>query len=144
METPNQLGFFDLANRYEALSQRGDPLEQLAEVIPWEVLRPTLAQVLRRSRRTQGGRPPFEAVLMFKILVLQALYTCPIIRPSIRFVTVCPSCGSCASIWRKASRMPRRSGCFAKPSLKPKSSRASLRNLKPIWPSTAYNRVAAN
>jgi len=74
MQTPTQLGFFDLTTRYEALSQQGDPLEQLAQVIPWEVFRPSLAKVLRRSKRKQGGRPPFDAVLMFKILVLQALY----------------------------------------------------------------------
>jgi transposase, IS5 family len=74
MQTPHQLGFFDLTTRYEALSQQGDPLEQLAQVIPWEAFRPALAKVLRRSKRTQGGRPPFDAVRMFKILVLQALY----------------------------------------------------------------------
>ncbi|WP_342349627.1 IS5 family transposase [uncultured Nitrospira sp.] len=74
MSIPHQLGFFDLSTRYEALSQQGDPLEQLAHVIPWEAFRPTLAKALRRSKRTKGGRPPFDAVRMFKILVLQALY----------------------------------------------------------------------
>jgi transposase, IS5 family len=69
-----QLGFFDLTTRYEALSQKGDPLEQLAQVIPWEVFRPALAKGLRRSKRQQGGRPPFDAICMFKVLVLQALY----------------------------------------------------------------------
>jgi transposase, IS5 family len=28
-----------------------------------------------RSVRGKGGRPPFDPVMMFKILVLQALYT---------------------------------------------------------------------
>ena len=74
MSTPSQLGFFDLTTRYEALSQKGDPLEQLAQVVPWEAFRPALAKVLRRSKRTQGGRPPFDAICMFKVLVLQALY----------------------------------------------------------------------
>ena len=74
MQTPHRLGFFDLTNRYAALSQQGDPLEQLAKVIPWGGFRPALAKVLRRSKRKQGGRPPFDAVLMLKILVLQALY----------------------------------------------------------------------
>jgi IS5 family transposase len=74
MPTPNQLSFFDLTTRYAALSQKGDPLEQLAQMIPWEEFRPALEAVLRRSKRKQGGRPPFDAVLMFKVLVLQALY----------------------------------------------------------------------
>ena len=33
-----------------------------------------MEKVLRRSKRQQGGRPSFDAVLMFKILVLQTLY----------------------------------------------------------------------
>jgi len=74
MPTPSQLSFFDLATRYDALSHNGDPLEALAFHVPWAKFRPTLERVLRRSKRTQGGRPPFDAVLMFKILVLQALY----------------------------------------------------------------------
>jgi len=74
MPTPSQLSFFDLATRYEALSHNGDPLASLAAHVPWEAFRPTLEVVLRRSKRKQGGRPPFDAVLMFKILVLQALY----------------------------------------------------------------------
>lgn len=74
MPTPGQLGFFDLTVRYEGLSQKGDPLEHLAGQVPWEAFRPTLLKGLRRSKRRKGGRPPFDAVLMFKILVLQALY----------------------------------------------------------------------
>jgi len=74
MPTPSQLSFFDLATRYDALSLNGDPLEALAAHVPWAEFRPALEKVLRRSKRKQGGRPPFDAVLMFKILVLQALY----------------------------------------------------------------------
>ncbi len=34
-----------------------------------------MAAALRRSPRRKGGRPPFDPVLMFKILLLQALYS---------------------------------------------------------------------
>jgi IS5 family transposase len=70
-----QPGFFDLSDRYEALSAAGDPLERLAAVIDFEVFRGPLIAGLRRGPRTKGGRPPFDPVLMFKILVLQALYS---------------------------------------------------------------------
>lgn len=30
---------------------------------------------MRRSVRGKGGRPPFDPVMMFKVLVLQALYS---------------------------------------------------------------------
>jgi transposase, IS5 family len=72
--TPSQLGFFDLTTRNEALSRQADPLEQLAQVVPWETFRLALAKVLRRSKRTKGGRPPFDAICMVKVLVLQAPY----------------------------------------------------------------------
>lgn len=74
MDTLGQLGFFDLSDRYEALTQKGDPLEQLATHIPWARFRQTLEKSLGRSKRPKGGRPPFDAILMFKVLVLQALY----------------------------------------------------------------------
>jgi transposase, IS5 family len=71
MDTPSQLGFFDLTNRYDALTEKGDPLEPLAQHIPWARFRKTLEKSLRRSK---CGRPPFDAILMFKVLVVQALY----------------------------------------------------------------------
>ncbi len=71
MDTPSQLGFFDLTNRYNALTEKGDPLEPLAQHIPWARFRKTLEKSLRRSK---CGRPPFDAILMFKVLVVQALY----------------------------------------------------------------------
>lgn len=69
-----QRGFFDLDERYAALSAAGDPLERLALVVDFEVFRPDLDAALARSDRAKGGRPPYDAVLMFKILVLQVLY----------------------------------------------------------------------
>ena len=70
-----QPGFFDLSDRYEALSAAGDPLERLSAVVDFEVFRGPLIAALRRGPRSKGGRPPFDPVLMFKVLVLQALYS---------------------------------------------------------------------
>jgi len=70
-----QPGFFDLSDRYEALSAAGDPLERLSAVVDFEIFRGPLVAALLRSARGKGGRPPFDPVLMFKILVLQALYS---------------------------------------------------------------------
>ncbi len=68
--TPGQLGFF----RYDGLRQQEDPLEPLAEPIPWPRFRKTLEKSLCRSKRVKGGRPPFDAILMFNGLGRQALY----------------------------------------------------------------------
>jgi transposase, IS5 family len=69
-----QPGLFDLDERYAALSRTGDPLERLAAVVDFEVFRAELDAALARSDRAKGGRPPMDAVMMFKVLVLQALY----------------------------------------------------------------------
>jgi transposase, IS5 family len=70
-----QAGFFDSDERLKALSASGDPLERLAGVIDFEVFRGDLKAALSRSDRARGGRPPYDPVLMFKVLVLQTLYT---------------------------------------------------------------------
>ena len=70
-----QPGFFDLDERYQRLSENGDPLVKLSALVEFEAFRPQLAMALKRSDGSKGGRPPFDAVLMFKVLVLQTLYT---------------------------------------------------------------------
>src|SRR5690606_13849242 len=69
-----QPGFWDVDERYARLSEAGDPLEKLNALVPWDVCRKPLAKALKRSDGAKGGRPPYDPVLMFKILVLQALY----------------------------------------------------------------------
>ena len=70
-----QPGFFDAEERLRALSAAGDPLERLAAAVEFELFRPELEAALRRSDRAKGGRPPYDPVLMFRVLVLQTLYT---------------------------------------------------------------------
>ena len=69
-----QSGFWDIDERYARLSKAGDPLEKLDAVVPWDVFRKPLAKALKRSDGAKGGRPAYDPILMFKILVLQALY----------------------------------------------------------------------
>jgi IS5 family transposase len=69
-----QRGFFDEQDRLEMLSKQGDPLEQLSTVINWEIFRTQLKKCFKKEPKGPGGRPPFDYVLMFKILILQRLY----------------------------------------------------------------------
>ena len=69
-----QPGFSDLEDRYALLSDGGDPLERLNEVVSFGDFRPLLEDALDRKDRGLGGRPPMDAVMMFKVLVLQSLY----------------------------------------------------------------------
>ena len=69
-----QLGFFDKENRLDKLSKLGDSLVRLNKVIDWERFRPTLNAVFKKETKGAGGRPPYDCVLMFKILILQRIY----------------------------------------------------------------------
>jgi hypothetical protein len=74
-EELGRAGFWDIDEPYVRLSEAGEPLGKLNTVVPWEVFRKPLAKALKRSDGAKGGRPPFDAVMMFKIMVLQALYS---------------------------------------------------------------------
>jgi IS5 family transposase len=69
-----QRGSFDLEDRYAQLRKAEDPLEKLAAVLGFEPFRYRLLKALKRSDGAKGARPPYEPILMFKILILQALY----------------------------------------------------------------------
>ena len=72
-----QMGFFDLSDRYASLDAKRDPLVEIDAIVPWEEFRPTLERVWRKpeaERKSRAGRKPMDAVVMFKTLVLSALY----------------------------------------------------------------------
>lgn len=67
-----QQGLFGLSDHLRRLSAYGDPLEVLAQVVDLEAFRPTLVAALAYSDGAKGGRPPYDPVTMFKVLVLAA------------------------------------------------------------------------
>jgi IS5 family transposase len=69
-----QGGFFDIDDRLKELSAKGDDLERLNAIVDFEVFRPDLARAVPRSDGSKGGRPAFDHVFMFKVLILQAAH----------------------------------------------------------------------
>jgi IS5 family transposase len=69
-----QKGFFDENDRLSRLSELGDTLEKLNKHINWEQFRGILTRTLRKEAAGPGGRPAYDYVMMFKILILQKLY----------------------------------------------------------------------
>ena len=67
-------GFFDQDLRLSKLSQLGDPLERLAQSIDFEIFRAILELHLIKLAKGKGGRPPYDYVLLFKILILQRYF----------------------------------------------------------------------
>lgn len=61
-------GFFDWSERQNKLARMRPFLDDLNKIIDWEIFRITLETHIKRSNM---GRPSFDLVFMFKILVLQ-------------------------------------------------------------------------
>ena len=70
-----QAGFFDIDERLKELSAKGDTLARLNGLVDFELFRPDLERAVPRADRSRGGRPPFDHVFMFKVLILQASHS---------------------------------------------------------------------
>ena len=59
-----------------ALSAKGDPLEAIDRLVPWENCRADIEAVglTPTMRKSNSGRKRFDAIVMFRMLVLQALH----------------------------------------------------------------------
>lgn len=68
-------GFFDIDERLKALSAKGDDLERLKGIVDFEIFRGDLERAAPRADRAKGGRPPYDHVLMFKVLILQSSHS---------------------------------------------------------------------
>ena len=108
-----QLGFFDADKRLQALSARGDPLEAIDHVVPWDSFRAEIEAVVLTPdelKKSSAGRKPFDAILMFRMLVLQTLqrlHPAPLLRwvlaPLVVFL-----------VRKSANKKPRRGGASPK------------------------------
>ena len=72
-----EAGFFDIDERLKQLSAKGDVLERLSGIVDFELFRADLERAVPRSDRAKGGRPPFDHVLMFKVLMTSSRFSPP-------------------------------------------------------------------
>ena len=73
----SQMGFFDADKRLSMLSLKGDPLEAISKLVPWEKFRADIEAVVLtadEARKSNAGRKPIDALVLFRMLVLQSLY----------------------------------------------------------------------
>jgi IS5 family transposase len=71
---PAALGLFDAQNRLAQVQDMGDPLSALSAVMDWTLFLPVLERIPSVTPKAPGGRPAYEPLMMFKILVIQSLY----------------------------------------------------------------------
>ena len=108
-----QMGFFDVENRYAALDARNDPLVKINAVLPWEAFRSRLESVWRKppdERKSNAGRQPWDAIVMFKAILLCALYNLSDDQGEYPMRDACPSCASWAWPLKTRRRTPRPCG----------------------------------
>jgi hypothetical protein len=73
----SQMGFFDADKRLSVLSAKGDPLVSISALVPWEMFRGDIETVVLtadEARKSKAGRKPIDALVLFRMLVLQSLY----------------------------------------------------------------------
>jgi IS5 family transposase len=56
------------------LTQLGDPLEWLDRGVDFEIFREILSDGPHKEPKGKGGHPPYDYVLMFKVLILHRYY----------------------------------------------------------------------
>jgi len=67
-------GLFDIEFHEKKIKEYQPPLVKLDKVIEWEMFRKPLEDALYVKPKGAGGRPPFDKLMMFKILILQKYY----------------------------------------------------------------------
>ena len=53
-------GLFDIDNRLDYLTENGDMLPRLKELVPWEKFRRDLEVIYDHDRKSNAGRRPFD------------------------------------------------------------------------------------
>lgn len=107
-----QIGLFDRENRMEKLSKLGDSLVRLNKIVDWEQFRPVLTQALKKESKGAGGRPPYDCVLMFKILILQRMYNLSDDQTEYQINDRMSFMRFLGLVWKTVCRMPKPFGCF--------------------------------
>ena len=68
-----QRSFFGDQKKLDKLKELGDRLIRLKNEVNWDIFRPIIEKHLYKGGQ-QGGRPPYDYIIMLKILVLQRYY----------------------------------------------------------------------
>src|SRR5260370_33461858 len=72
-----QFGFFDADKRLAVISAKGDPLEMIDRVVPFESFRAEIEAATltpASEKKSSAGRKPIDVMVMFRMLGLQSLY----------------------------------------------------------------------
>ena len=69
-----QMHLYGSQIQLDKLGEMGDPLLEINKILNWEIFRELLETTLRKPDYRKGGRPPWDVILMFKIVMLISWY----------------------------------------------------------------------
>ncbi len=69
-----QSGLFDYDKRLSRIDNTGDPLVELNKLVDWELFCELIVRSREKPRKSAAGTKGYDSILLFKILILQALY----------------------------------------------------------------------
>ena len=67
-------GLFDYEFQLQKINQHQPPLYKLDKIIDWEMFKEPIETALHKEPKAPGGRPPYDKLMMFKIIILQKYY----------------------------------------------------------------------
>ncbi len=67
-------GLFDYEFQLQKINQHQPPLYKLDKIIDWEMFKEPIEKALHKEPKAPGGRPPYDKLMMFKIIILQKYY----------------------------------------------------------------------
>jgi hypothetical protein len=70
----SQPSFFDVEHQLDKIHAINDFLVRLNTLINWSIFLAPLSTIRLQRDPSRGGRPPFDSLLMLKILILKTLY----------------------------------------------------------------------
>ncbi len=69
-KTTGSLSLFEEQETYQKLSAMGNPLEEMCNIVDFEMFRETLeAGILNKNKKNNAGAKPYDVVMMFKIII---------------------------------------------------------------------------
>lgn len=69
------MGFLDEDSKYKTVTESGDPLEKLNDIMDWEIFRDELTRICQKEDYSKGGRPLIDVIVKFKASVLKYIYS---------------------------------------------------------------------
>ena len=78
------MGLFDFEFKMDDIKKHQPSLQKLDKLTDWDIFRPILKSEFLNKSKVKGGRPSFDKLQMFKIIIHNAILTYRMIKQSFK------------------------------------------------------------